>query len=62
MLTDHPDVPHTLLGRLKPQNVFFWRETQDRAYNLNGNVSMVFYSTLIHKNNLFVQIEVTFNR
>ena len=29
---------------------FFWGQTQERAYNLNDNVSRVFYSTLIYKN------------
>ena len=62
MLTDHPDVPHTLLGRLKPQNGFFWRETPERAYSLNDNVSRDFYRTFVHKNILFLRIEVTFNR
>ena len=40
----------------------FWGQAQERAYNLNYNVSRVFYSTLIHKNNIFLQLEVTFNR
>ena len=34
MLTDRPDVPHTLLGRLKPPKWAFWGQTQERAYSL----------------------------
>ena len=34
MLTDRPDVPHTLLGRLKPPKWAFWAQTQERAYSL----------------------------
>ena len=62
MLTDHPDFPRTPFGRLKPQNGFFGGQAQERAYNLNDNVSRGFYSTLIHKNILFLRLEVTFNR
>ena len=43
MLTDRPDVPHTLFGRLKPPNGFFG-QTQERTYSLNDNVSKDFYS------------------
>ena len=42
MLTDRPDVPHTLLGRLKPPKMGVWGHTQERAYNLNDNVSRGF--------------------
>ena len=55
MLTDRPDVPHTLVGRLKPPNGVFWGQTQERAYNLNDNVSRFFYNTFIHKNNFFLR-------
>ena len=34
MLTDRPDVPHTILGRLKPPKFAFWGQTQERAYSL----------------------------
>ena len=61
MLTDRLDVPHTLLWRFKPPNVFFWGQTQERAYNLNDNVSRDLYSTFVHKNNFLFRIEVTFN-
>ena len=40
----------------------FLGQAQERAYNLNDNVSRVFYSTLIHKTNIFLRLEVTFNR
>ena len=60
MLTGRPDVPRTPFGRLKPRNGFFG-ETQERAYNLNDNFSRGLYDTLIHKNNLFLRLEVTFN-
>ena len=34
MLIDRPDVPHTLLGRLKKPKWAFWGQTQERAYSL----------------------------
>ena len=34
MLTDRPDVPHTILGRLTPPKWAFWEQTQERAYSL----------------------------
>ena len=55
MLTDRPDVPHTLLGRLKPQ-MGFWGHTQERAYNINDNVSRDFYGTFVHKNKLILRL------
>ena len=55
MLTDRLDVPHTLLGRFKPQHVG-GGQTQERAYNLNDNVYRDLYSTFVHKNNLFFSI------
>ncbi len=60
MLTGRPDVPRTPLGRLKPRNGVLG-ETQERAYNLNDTFSRGLYNTLIHKNNLFLRLEVTFN-
>ena len=62
MSTDRLDVPRTPFGRLKPQNGGFWGQAQERAYNLNDNVSRGVYSTLISKNNIFLRLEVTFNR
>ena len=40
----------------------FWGPAQERAYNLNDNVSRGFYSMLIHKNNILLRLEVTVNR
>ena len=60
MLTGRPDVPRTPFGCLKPRNGFFGRDTR-RAYNLNDTFSRGWYNTLIHKNNLFLRLEVTFN-
>ena len=34
----------------------FLGQAQERAYNLNDNVSRGFYSTLIYKNNIFFEI------
>ena len=34
MLTDRPDVPHTILWRLTPPKWVFWGQTQERAYSL----------------------------
>ena len=34
MLTDRPDVPHAISGRLKPPKWVFWGQTQERAYSL----------------------------
>ena len=59
MLTDRRDVPRTPFGRLKPRNGFF-EETQERTYNLNKTFSRGLYNTLIHKNNFFLRLEVTF--
>ena len=56
MLTDRPDVPRTPFWRLKPPFGGVWGQRQERAYNLNDNVSMGFYSTLIHKKNIFFAI------
>ena len=61
MLTDRPDVPRTPFGRLKPPNGVFFGGTQERAYKLNDNFSRGLYNTLIHKNNLCLRLEVTFN-
>ena len=33
-----------------------WGQTQERAYNLNDNVSRDLYSTFVHKNNFFFSI------
>ena len=49
-----------LLGVWKPE-MWFLGETQKRAYNLNDTFSRGLYNTLIHKDNLFLQLEVTFN-
>ena len=59
MLTGRPDVPRTPFGRFKPRNGFYG-ETQEHAYNLNDHFSRGLYNTLIHKNNLFLRLEVTF--
>ena len=34
MLTDRPDVPHTILGSLKKPKWSFWGQTQERAYSV----------------------------
>ena len=60
MLTGRPDIPRTPFGRLKPRNGGLG-ETQERAYNLNDTLSRGLYSTPIHKNNLFLRLEDTFN-
>ena len=49
-----------LLGVWNPEMVFLG-ETQERAYNLNDTFFRGLYYTLIHKNNLFLRLEVTFN-
>ena len=47
MLTDRPDVSHTLLGRLKKPKWAFWGQTQERAYSLkvilNPEVCVIIY-------------------
>ena len=59
-LTERPDVPRTPFVRLKPPNGV-GGGTQEHAYNLNDNSSMGLYNTIIHKNNLFLRLETTFN-
>ena len=49
-----------LLGVWNPE-MGFLGETQERAYNLNDTFSRCLYNTHIHKNNLFLRLEVTFN-
>ena len=49
-----------LLGVWNPE-MGFLGETQERAYKLNDNLSRGLYNTIIHKNNLFLRLEVTFN-
>ena len=49
-----------LLGVWNPE-MGFLGERQERAYNLNDTFSRGLYDTLIHKNNLFLRLEVTFN-
>ena len=52
MLTDRPDVPRTPFGRLKPPNGVLG-ETQERAYNLNENLSGVWVIPLFIKKIIF---------
>ncbi len=62
MLTDRPDVPRTPFGHLKPPNGGFGGQTQEHAYNLN---EMFLGGFLVHsfiKNNIFLRLDVTFNR
>ena len=49
-----------LLGVWNPE-MGFLGESQERAYNLNDTFSRSLYDTLIHKNNLCLRLEVTFN-
>ena len=49
-----------ILGVWNPE-MGFLGETQERAYNLNNTFSRGLDNTLIHKNNLYLRIEVTFN-
>ncbi len=60
MLTGRPDVPRTPFGRLKPQNGVFGGDTRPRI-QFKGQFFWGLYDTLIHKNNLFLRLEVTFN-
>ena len=60
MLTGRPGVPRTRLGVWNLE-MGFLGETYERAYNFNDTFSRGLYNTLIHKNNLFVRFEVTFN-
>ena len=53
---------HVPLSGVWNPEIGFLGETQERAYNLKDTFSRGLYDTITHKNNLFLRLEVTFNR